>query len=83
MKNITLEQAKRISLFFAIFVGICGLFILIPFALYFTIINQFYFTLFFSILGTFGGLILIVTILFWIYFLKLRKENGINQKGWE
>lgn len=77
MKNITQEQAKRIAVFFAIASGVCTLFILLSFIFFFNMLSQFYFLLYSSILAILDGLILIVAVIFWVHFLKLRKNSRI------
>ena len=75
MKNLTKEQAKKLAIFFAVVSGVCVLFMLLSIAFFFTMLYQFYFVLFFSILGAISGLLIAATIIYWVFFLKLKKQE--------
>ena len=75
MKNITKEQAKKLAIFFAAISGVCIIFILLSVAFFFAMLHQFYFVLLFSILGSISALLLAATIVFWIFFLKIKKQD--------
>ena len=79
--NRAKENARRISIFLAIISGICGILMLVCFGIYFILLNQFYYKLFFSILGGVSGVILLFAIVFWVRFLKLAKAERQTEEN--
>ena len=69
-------RARKLSIFFAIISGLCAICMLLFFAIFINLLAQFYFVLFFSIFGGITGVFLLVAIIYWCIYAKLKKEQA-------